>query len=669
MSEKNTLRLRFLGAIGTVTGSCTLLEYFSSSENKKRYFLIDAGSFVNEDFAQIEERNKVLKYYAKSIEIIFITHAHLDHIGIIPDIIRYGFNGSICCTEATRKLIFAMLSHVEDSEQNYSLLKKVRFIDIDGRHGEKPNLGFGKTYIPITSDFRYGYLRSSHVLGSCVFIFQWSEKAYPKDTEEKEKEWKYVYFSGDIGPVSDTITPNILFKGYQTPYWDKYDKCIIMESTYGEKIRLKDNIFENKIAKLTEIIDSTISKGGTVIIPSFALDRAQQILLDLYLIYCKKHGNYSPALKNDYSWKELLENRNILVKYLRKQDKIGRYIETLDGADPKTASLRTLIAGEINKITSGKFKGEKYFNELSENDKNGIINIFEKSNVPKPSFMTSDNNLLNFSFYSSLIGKINNIYKNHLTDESYSNKDKIRKFKYLSDLFISEYFINPENEISMQKEEITKILSLALSKSKKETSIKVSASGMCDFGEVTSLLEKYLPDEKSTIILTGYQAMGTNGFLLKNLKEGKYDEDNAKEKISLKLQKDFLLADVKCNIEDLSDYYSGHADQEQLTDYVMPDQRNTGNITVLLNHGKENARNALKTEIEKKNKNLKVLLPKFNEWLNITSFEYEPDNIDYNKKIDTALSFRQIGDIHIYFPTDYNEEKIISIINYINELE
>jgi hypothetical protein len=118
----------------------------------------------------------------------------------------------------------------------------------------------------------------------------------------------------------------------------------------------------------------------------------------------------------------------------------------------------------------------------------------------------------------------------------------------------------------------------------------------------------------------------------------------------------------------MSEYYSGHADQEQLVDYITPDGRNIGNITVLLNHGTNNARETLKSKIEEKNAKIEVILPEFNKWLNISSFEYEPEDIEFKTGTNTQFDFMQIGDIHIYYPIGYDNEKIQLIIDCINEL-
>jgi Cft2 family RNA processing exonuclease len=591
--------------------------------------------------------------------MIFITHAHLDHIGILPDIIKYGFKGKVYCTQATHKLIITMLICGGDKENNENLLDKISFMDIDGRHNEKPNNGFGKTYISIANNFYFGILRTSHVLGSCAFYFKWSEK--------NDNEWKWLHFSGDIGAITDTVMANIVFKGHQTPYWNECEKCIVLESTYGKQIRNKDDIFQRKIKKLSEIIDDTISKNGIVIIPAFALYRAQQILIDLFYIIKSKENKEMETILSDKinnNWKYIIVNT--LDKVVCND--IVNKIKSLQGKDNR--KLRKKIKKEIEQIyMKNGYAHESCFSKTNEKCQNEIATVFEKNNIQKHPFEESlrIENKINFSFDSPLIGRINEIYLNHLTDESYSNKDDKRKFKYLSDNILQKLSIG-SCEFVEQKKEIKSLLSCFMKETKKTGTIIVTASGMCDEGRCIPLLEKYLPDENATIIHTGFQAYGTNGFLLKNLSSKKYEEDNNKEKIPLELNKsDLRLADVKCNIEDMAEYYSGHADQQQLLDYIKPDKRNTGKITVLINHGTDDARETLKSKIEEMNNNINVLLPEFNKWLNVATFEYEPEDIEFDKEVTRQFCFLQIGDIHIYYPIEYDNEKIQKIINYIEE--
>jgi len=757
----NSLRLRFLGAIGTVTGSCTLIEYYSSETNEKRYFLVDAGAFQNETNSEQDfERVKVLKHYAKKIEKIFITHAHYDHIGFLPEIIKYGFKGQICCTKATHELIRIMLTHGEDKKDNYIYLDKVSYFDIDKGYGENYFKGFGKTYHPITKDFRYGFLRSSHVIGSCSLYFQWTENVYEESYPNEDKLWKYVYFSGDIGSVFGDFRQNILFKDYQLPYWDKYNKHIILESTYGDRIRDKEDLFQKKIKKLTEIIDNSIINNGIVLIPAFSLDRSQQILVDLFFISKVKDERYKE------NWKTILNYIYCDVNLNQVIDKFSKKIVT---SDKNKKIVRNNIVNNFLKICQeNSINPEKiYFNNLNNEIQNLIIMLICKYNIEKQvttlyhfydiliakalggntpdnidlrknireqqklemdiilkkydinpnktyiidivqnyklDFKTDiinliinlfKNNQINitdekinslyddtysyiyqsitdryiFSYESPLIEKINNVYFDNMTDDFFIDKDKIRKYKYLSDDFLNNFKID-NYEHFKQKDLVKEILSNLFDK-KDRYDVLVSSSGMCDEGSVIPLLRKYLPDEKATIILSGFQVSNTNGFLLKNLLNNKYEENNEKEKIKISLKnEDILLSEVKCNIVDMSSYYSGHADQEQLISYVTPDERNSGRITVLLNHGSDNSREILKNEIEKSNKNTNVKLPDFNKWFNLnTNVQEEPEEIVIIDEENKCFSFTQIGNIHIYFPNNYDKDKIDSIIEYINKLE
>jgi hypothetical protein len=124
----------------------------------------------------------------------------------------------------------------------------------------------------------------------------------------------------------------------------------------------------------------------------------------------------------------------------------------------------------------------------------------------------------------------------------------------------------------------------------------------------------------------------------------------------------------------MSEYYSGHADQDQLLEYLSPDERQLeklkqrgktlGKTTVLLNHGTNEAREKLKLKIEERNKDINVILPEFNKWLNVLSFDYEPDEVIFDTIINEFI-LTKAGDIHIYYPKTYSEEKILSIIEYI----
>jgi predicted metal-dependent RNase len=310
---------------------------------------------------------------------------------------------------------------------------------------------------------------------------------------------------------------------------------------------------------------------------------------------------------------------------------------------------------EINNI----FNEDVPFQELSHDRQQQLKSIFEKGKN------------MEIGIKSPLIKKINDVYIRHLTDDVYSRKEEKQKYKYLSNEFFNKFGIEQESISLEEKEKIEKILKKCFDHNE-NGNIVVSASGMCDEGSVVELLREHLIDENSTIILTGYQAKDTNGYLLKNYSEKKYDVNDLK-KIELK-NMNMKLSDIKCNIENLSAYYSGHADQEQLVNYILESNNNNTKITILLNHGTEDARKELKKAYNQKdNEKMSILLPEFNKWFNINTEEYdlEIDENDNNIiEFETSQQYKNVNldELHIYFPIDYDENKIKKIIEYIKKL-
>jgi len=636
----NSVRLKFMGAIGTVTGSCTLIEY-----NKTHYYLVDAGMYQGESSSELEEiREKILKKYVKKIEIIFLTHAHLDHIGLLPDLIEWGFDGIIFGTKVTVELTKIMLEDLIKITKNHSLkiIEKMKFYAFDENRGYDYFRAFGKKYYPLSDNLRVTILRTAHILGACSYLFQYTEEECGDLKNIESIQLKNLYFTGDIGSVSDDVRPNILFKEHQIPFNNEY-KTIVMESTYGGRRRPKKTYIE-KYEKLSEEIQKAMENGKTVIIPAFALDRAQQILVDLQYI---SSFNYK---------KKLLDLYNAIAEYKSNNkdscitdvfdyiptEKFGKEIQKKISKEVK------LLLNELNHV----------FNEFPADLQNKIESINKKSKM-------------DIGIKSPLIRKINKIYCEHLDEEFLSETKEKRSYKYLSDIFLQEFGI--EGEVSPeQKKSIRNRIAGCLNKNAETGNIIVSASGMCDEGPILDLLKKYLPDENSIIILTGYMANNTNGYLLKNYINKKFNENNLDEKISLN-NIGIRMADIKCEIIDMSEYYSGHADKEQLVNYVTNSRYNEKLIktTIFLNHGQNNAREELKEAIEKiGNNKIEVLLPKINKWYDIiTGEEDDTDEIE-SAGIDNAYISKHcrsinIDGIEMYVPMEYNEEKLKNIIEFI----
>jgi len=261
-----TMKITFLGAAKTVTGSCFLVQ-----TNKKK-FLVDCGMFQGYSKESLLNEEP-FPFDVSEISFILLTHAHIDHSGRIPKIYKDGYRGPVYASKATCDLCGVMLpdsGHIQEMENEWINRKR-------GRAG-KPPVEPLYTYqnaidslqlfrplkydelVPLDDDIKVRLKDAGHMLGSS-FIELW--------INENGEETKIV-FTGDIGNKDIPILrdPSVI---------DSAD-YIVMESTYGNKIH-KDN--ENRVSRFVDIINETIDKGGNVIIPSFAVGRTQEIIYEL----------------------------------------------------------------------------------------------------------------------------------------------------------------------------------------------------------------------------------------------------------------------------------------------------------------------------------------------------------------------------------------------------
>ena len=261
------MKIKFLGATETVTGSKYLLE-----ENRRRT-LVDCGLFQGIKDLRLRNREP-FAVPPSSIDSLVLTHAHLDHSGYIPALVRDGFKGRIHCTKATRELCEILLQdsgYLQEEEARYAqkrgYSKHHPAIPLYTAEDAKNSLSsftshdFGKE-ISLGAGVTAQFSKAGHILGASSVLLR-SEKTS-------------VLFSGDLGRTNDPI----LCDPAPPPAAD----YVVIESTYGDRRHPK----ESPRDRLAGIIRDTVSVGGVVLIPAFAVGRAQLLLYYLYEL--KKDG-------------------------------------------------------------------------------------------------------------------------------------------------------------------------------------------------------------------------------------------------------------------------------------------------------------------------------------------------------------------------------------------
>lgn len=266
------MKIHFLGGTGTVTGSKTVIE-----SNGTR-ILIDCGLF--QGIKSLRDLNwQPLAMDASTIDFVLLTHGHLDHCGWLPLLIKNGFEGKIFCTAPTKqitKLILADSAKIQEEEA--SKANKEHF----SKHNPAEPLytvGDAERVTPyfrvidkeieikLTENSYFKFFQSGHILGACSI--------------ELNIDGKVLVFSGDVGQDDDVLM-------YPPKKPQKAD-YVFLESTYGNRLHPQSDV----LLDLEIIINKAINRGGNVVIPSFAVERAQTIM---YLLWQLRLQNRIPDI-------------------------------------------------------------------------------------------------------------------------------------------------------------------------------------------------------------------------------------------------------------------------------------------------------------------------------------------------------------------------------------
>ena len=334
-------KINFLGASGTVTGSKFLIEALN------QHILIDCGMF--QGLKELRELNwEDLPIDVKKIDIVLLTHGHLDHVGYLPRLLKQGFTGAIIGTAPTLAIAEIILKdsakiHEEEAErankENYSkhnpalpfytkeeVEKTIQLFQVEMEN----------KWSMLSENITYRFQYNGHIIGA-TFI-------------ELDINGKRFVFSGDIGRDND-----YLLDDPKKPEWADY---LFIESTYGNKLHVEEDLE----TILSDMIKETIQKKGNLIIPSFAVERLQTLMYILWKLYQKNKIPYIPIFVDSPMGNNVLDVFRRFPKWHRLSDEdykamcnhvniIQSFKETWETIDDKRAKI--IIAGS-GMVTGGR---------------------------------------------------------------------------------------------------------------------------------------------------------------------------------------------------------------------------------------------------------------------------------------------------------------------------
>jgi len=262
------MKLKFLGATRQVTGS----SYFLDVGGVK--ILIDCGLFQEREYSY---RNwEAFPVPPDQINYLLLTHVHLDHSGLIPKLVKEGFSGDILLTPASKELFPIVILDSARMQEEDAVFKKKRH-DAEGRNGPHPEIPLYtvhdaekcfhllkdvpyEEFLPLNDRVKVCFHDAGHILGSAIIEI----------IAQNESGSRNIIFSGDIGQWNKPLLGN-------PSVFDRAD-YVVMESTYGDRNHDNSQDIDDKLCK---IVNDTIKAGGNVLIPTFVIERAQELLYHL----------------------------------------------------------------------------------------------------------------------------------------------------------------------------------------------------------------------------------------------------------------------------------------------------------------------------------------------------------------------------------------------------
>lgn len=585
------MKVRFLGATdGHVTGSCTHFSY----ERKGIQFLVDCGLVQGEGNDEADN-GKSFPFLPSEIKFVLLTHAHLDHCGLLPKLYRDGFSGRVICTKATGRLVMiSLMDSVRHVKGLYSEedVKRIRFDYID----ERPGFGLSRM-LPISDDLFASFSRSAHVLGACSIALGWINEA---------NEQVYIVMSGDLGNNTKENPFQPLLAGRQGIFG--WPEAIVVESTYGGRVREKEfSDFDARIEALREVVQREVfDKKSVLVVPAFSLQRTQELLFDLHFVFSKYFSVPEQCQSPFYPKNSWVDDLDGMAWGYQLNDALTEAIASLE---PDVAAQWT------SEIVKSEEPGKALWS-FREGAKHSIADIHELiSNCHTyPVEIVLD---------SALAREMSGVFRDELCrrQRKYPEETVCRNRKMAErlgltsedevDEFIRAIFPASNVDVAAMPVGIHEFRYESAFKIprprevQKRGCIVITGGGMCEGGPVVKHLEKLVISRRqSAVLVTGYMAKGSLGETLVNICKTRDQGSPLPGENIVIGEKTINPADITLKVIEIQSYYSGHADQEGVLDFVFRERGEEKEgmarkaATVFLNHGQHAARNKLKAAIQ-----------------------------------------------------------------------
>lgn len=365
------MKIQFLGAAGEVTGSRHSVEALVGGRNIR--FMIDFGMFQGGREATAKNLEP-LPFSPKEIDFVVLTHAHIDHSGLLPRLCAQGFTGPIYCTDATFELLKIMLpdsahlqrSDVERAERRQKAGKWRGDLPVALYSMEEAEMALGqcevmqyKKPIALCEGIELEFQNAGHILGSAIAVI---------DITEDHSKKKRCVFSGDIGMKGKLLMPD--------PTMISQADIVVVESTYGD--RLHKNLADTE-SELIEVVTNTLNAHGNIVIPAFAVGRTQEIL---FLLIDLVKRNLLPHLSIWVDSPMATSATHLTQRYFAQLDRESQSTFEWFKNNPGAVDLRFIADVEESKALN-KIKGGAIIISASGMCDAGRIVHHLKNNLPR----------------------------------------------------------------------------------------------------------------------------------------------------------------------------------------------------------------------------------------------------------------------------------------------